>query len=98
MGNLIKIAWRLINWIGNCIHKIIKWWGPFKEGVNKNTYNYLIGKQNAIVTAQNPVGVGEVIAINNENSQLEDIAERKYMRLSMNDQQRVDELLAERDY
>jgi hypothetical protein len=98
MGNLIKTAWKCIKWIGNCIHRVIEWWGPFKEGVNRNTYNYLIGKQNAIVTAQNPVGVGEVLAINNEKSQLEDIADRKYMSLSMRDQQRVDELLEERNY
>lgn len=98
MGILLTIAKRLIKWIGNCIHRVIQWWGPFKEGVNKNTYNYLIGKQNSIVTAQNPVGVGEVLAINNEKFQLEDIAQKKYMRLSMNDQQRVDELLEERDY
>jgi hypothetical protein len=98
MGNFVNIAWRGIKWIGNCIHKIISWWGAFKEGVNQNTYNFLIGKQNEIMNTNNPRGVGEVIAIKSEKDQLEDIAERQYQSLSYDDQARVDELLSRRDY
>lgn len=98
MGSFISTAWRVIRWIGNCIHRVIGWWGSFKEEVNQNTYNFVIGKQNSILNANNPRGVGEVIAINKEKEQLEDIADRRYQQLTWDDQQRVDELLSRRDY
>lgn len=98
MGSFSSTAWKVIKWIGNCIHKVINWWGSFKEGVNQNTYNFVIGKQNSIVNANNPRGVGEVLAINKEKEQLEDIADRRYQQLTWDDQQRVDELLSRRDY
>ena len=98
MGNYVSIVWKLLTWIGNCIHRIIQWWGEFKNRVNQNTYNFLVGKQNQILNANNPQGVGEIIAINDEKSQLEDIAARKYKNLTYEDRQRVDDLLEERNY
>ena len=98
MGNFVSLAWKGIKWIGNCIHKVISWWGQFKDGVNQNTYNFLVGKQNQILNANNPRGVGEIIAINDEKSQLENIASRQYKHLTYEDRQRVDGLLDERDY
>lgn len=98
MGNFVSILRKLINWIGNCIHRIISWWGEFKERVNQNTYNFMIGNRNQILNANNPVGVGEILAINDEKSQLEDIAAKKYRNLTYEDQQRVDDLLDARDY
>ena len=98
MGNFVSLAWRGIIWIGNCIHRVISWWGAFKNLVNLNTYYFLMGKQNQILNANNPQGVGEIIAINDEKSQLEDIAARKYKNLTYEDRQRVDDLLEERNY
>ena len=98
MGNFVSIVWKGVKWIGNCIHKIISGWGAFKEGVNQNTYNFMMGNKNQILNANNPRGVGEILAINDEKSQLEDIAAKKYRNLTYEDQQRVDDLLDERDY
>ena len=98
MGNYVGYAWKGVNWIGNCIHRVISWWGTFKEFVNQNTFDFLLEKKNQILGANNPKDVGELIAINDEKSQLEKIAEKKYRNLTYEDRQRVNALLDERDY
>ena len=98
MGNLTSLAWRGIRWIGNCILIVISWWDSFKDRVNQNTFNVLIRRQDQILNALNPQGVGEIIAINDEKSQLEDIASRYNRNLTFEDRQRIDLLLDQRDY
>lgn len=98
MGSLSSLAWRGIKWIGNCINTIIKWWGKFKDRVDKKTYNFIIVNSAQILNTQNPIGVGEILAINKEKNQLDEIAEKIYKTLSSSDKQALKNLLDQKNY
>lgn len=98
MGTIAKVAKKCVNWIGNCIEKVISWWSPHKDKVNNITYNYIMININFINQSQDPKNVGEIMAIKKEKDQLEYISESIYKKLSWSDQQRIDGLLDQRDY
>ena len=98
MGGFIETAWRCVKWIGNCIYKVVTWWGPFMEGVNAIVHGFLMLKRNKIERSENPKTVGEVVAITKEKDQLEEKAQKLYKNLSSNDKNTVDELLEKRNY
>ena len=60
--------------------------------------NLLIIYQNVIIDADDPEVFGEVLAIRKEKSELESIAQQKYLKLSGRDRQNIDALLDNRDY
>ena len=62
------------------------------------TKRLLIIYQTVILNADNPETFGEVMAINKQKSELEIIAQRKYLSLSERDKESIDSLLANRDY
>ena len=98
MGGLASAAKKVIGWVGNCIEKVISWWSPHKEKVNKITYNYVMVNQNIIIQARDKKTVGEIMIIKKEKSQLEDISSENYKTLSWGDRERLDEILALRNY
>jgi len=98
MGAIASVAKKAISWIGNCIERVVSWWRGHKERVNNITYNYIMINVEFIKQSDDPKTVGEIMAIKKEKDQLEEICAAKYMSLSYNDQQRLDELLDQRDY
>ena len=98
MGGFIETAWRCVKWIGNCIYKVVTWWGPFMEGVNAIVHGFLMLKRRPIENSDNPKAVGEVVAIRKEKDQLEEKANSLYKNLSRNDKNTVDDLLKNRNY
>ena len=91
-------AIKLVTWIGNGIEKVVEWWSPHKEQVNRKAYDHIIVHQNLILQADDPRRFGEILAIDKEKSELEIISQRKYKNLTDNDRRRIDSLLAKRDY
>lgn len=98
MGAIASVAKKGVRWIGNCIERVVSWWRGHKERVNNITYNYIMINVEFIKQSDDPKTVGEIMAIKKEKDQLEEICVAKYMKLSYNDQQRLDELLDQRDY
>ena len=98
MGSFVETAWRCVKWIGNCIHRVIVWWGKFKEAVNSIVHSFLMENEIPILSADDPTTTGEVVAIRKEKDQLDEKANQMYETLSNNDKNTVDALLAKRDY
>lgn len=98
MGTFVETAWRCVRWIGRCIYTVVKWWGPFMEGVNQTVHAFLMLKRYIIERSDNPKTVGEVVAINKEKGELEKKADNLYRTLSNYDRNVVDDLLRERNY
>ena len=98
MGGFVETAWRCVKWIGNCIYRVIKWWGPFMEAVNAIVHGFLILSRSQIERSDNPKAVGEVVAIRKEKDQLEKKADSIYGGLSSKDKNTVDKLLEDRNY
>ena len=98
MGGFVTAAKKVVKWIGGCINKVISWWKSFRDDVDQKTINYIIIYQNVIIDADDPEVFGEVLAIRKEKSELESIAQQKYLKLSGRDRQNIDALLDNRDY
>ena len=98
MGSFFNAVKRVVKWIGGCISKVISWWRSFRDNVDQKTINYIIIYQNVIINADDPEVFGEVLAIKKEKSELEIIAQRKYLSLSSRDKESIDSLLANKDY
>ena len=98
MGGFVTAAKKVVKWIGGCINKVISWWKSFRDDVDQRTINYIIIYQNVIIKADDPEVFGEVLAIKKEKSELERIAQQKYLKLSGRDRQNIDALLDNRDY
>ena len=98
MGSFVDTVKRVVKWIGGCISKVISWWRSFRDAVDQKTINYIIIYQNVIINADDPDVFGEVLAIKKEKSELERIAQQKYLKLSGRDRQNIDALLDNRDY
>ena len=98
MGSFVNTVKRVVKWIGGCISKVISWWRSFRDNVDQKTINYIIIYQNVIIDADDPEVFGEVLAIRKEKSELEIIAQRKYLSLSSRDKESIDSLLANKDY
>ena len=98
MGGFVTAAKKVVKWIGGCINKVISWWKSFRDDVDQKTINYIIIYQNVIIKADDPEIFGEVLAIKKEKSELERIAQQKYLKLSGRDRQNIDALLDNRDY
>ena len=98
MGGFVTAARKVVKWIGGFINKVISWWKSFRDAVDQRTINYIIIYQNLIITADVPEVFGEVLAIKKEKSELERIAQQKYLKLSGRDRQNIDALLDNRDY
>jgi hypothetical protein len=98
MGGFVTAAKKVVKWIGGCINKVISWWKSFRDDVDQKTINYIIIYQNVIIKADDPEVFGEVLAIKKEKSELERIAQQKYLKLSGRDRQNIDALLDNRDY
>ena len=98
MGGFVTAAKKVVKWIGGCINKVISWWKSFRDDVDQKTINYIIIYQNVIIKADDPEVFGEVLAIKKEKSELERIAQQKYLKLSGRDRQNIDALLDNKDY
>ena len=98
MGAVANVVKKAINWIGNCIETVISWWSPHKERVNNITFQYIVINQDFINESHDPHAVMEIMSIKKEKDQLDEIADSKYRSLSWSDRQRLDELLAQRNY
>ena len=98
MGSFVNTVKRVVKWIGGCISKVISWWRSFRDNVDQKTINYIIIYQNVIINADDPEVFGEVLAIKKEKSELERIAQQKYLKLSCRDRQNIDALLDNKDY
>ena len=98
MGSFIDTVKRVVKWIGGCISKVISWWRSFRDAVDQKTINYIVIYKTVILNADNPDTFGEVMAINKQKSELEIIAQRKYLSLSERDKESIDSLLANKDY
>ena len=98
MGGFVTAAKKVVKWIGGCINKVISWWKSFRDDVDQRTINYIIIYQNVIIKADDPEVFGEVLAIKKEKSELERIAQQKYLKLSCRDRQNIDALLDNKDY
>ena len=98
MGGFVTAAKKVVKWIGGCINKVISWWKSFRDDVDQKTINYIIIYQNVIIKADDPEVFGEVLAIKKEKSELERIAQQKYLKLSCRDRQNIDALLDNKDY
>ena len=98
MGGFVTAAKKVVKWIGGCINKVISWWKSFRDDVDQKTINYIIIYQNVIIKADDPEIFGEVLAIKKEKSELERIAQQKYLKLSGRDRQNIDALLDNKDY
>ena len=98
MGSFVNAVKRVVKWIGGCISRVISWWRSFRDDVDQKTINYIIIYQTVILNADNPETFGEVMAINKQKSELEIIAQRKYLSLSSRDRSNIDALLDNKDY
>jgi hypothetical protein len=98
MGSFVETAWSCVKWIGNCIYRVISWWGEFMAAVNSFVHGFLMLKRAIIERSDNPKGVGEIVAIEKEKDQLDEKAKETYNTLSQKDKDTVDELLANRNY
>jgi len=98
MGSFFNAVKRVVKWIGGCISKVISWWRSFRDNVDQKTINYIIIYKTVILNADNPETFGEVMAINKQKSELEIIAQKKYLSLSSKDRKSIDSLLANKDY
>ena len=98
MGAVANVVKKAISWIGNCIQIVVSWWSSHKERVNNITYQYIVINEQFINESQDPQAVMEIMAIKKEKDQLDEIADTKYRTLSWSDRQRLDELLAQRNY
>ena len=98
MGAVANVVKKFVGFVGNCIQKVVSWWSSHKERVNNITYQYIVINQQFINDSQDPQTVMEIMAIKKEKDQLDEIADSKYRSLSWSDRQRLDELLAQRNY
>ena len=98
MGGFVTAAKKVVKWIGGCINKVISWWKSFRDDVDQKTINYIVIYKTVILNADNPDTFGEVMAINKQKSELEIIAQRKYLSLSTRDKESIDSLLANKGY
>lgn len=95
MGSVIDFIESIANWVVDKIASIIKWFGEIKDIVVGKIKNLLNSNREKIEKTENPKQVAKVIAAKKGISELQKYANDEERKLSSDDMNAVNDILAE---
>jgi hypothetical protein len=99
MGGFIEKVKELVNWIGDIIYKIIKWFEKdIREDVENKTQEFLLKNKEKIINSENPLKIGKIAGQQKALIELQKKVEEEKKELSSADLETIDSMLSSEEF
>lgn len=97
MGGFVSAVKRGVYWIGKMIARFIRWLCGYITAIGKTVAKFIFFHEKKIKTADDPKGVGKVVAIKKYKIEMDKLEKELSKDMSKKDLDLVDEMMEEDD-
>lgn len=93
MGGFVSAVGRFVDWLGDCISSVARWFSSFVDYVGGIVKRFIFGIEDTIKEADNPKNFGEAAATRKEGIEFRKKERESYNKLSYADKKKLDAML-----
>ena len=99
MGNFYEKIKKLVEWIGDIINKVIKWFNKeIRKDVENKTEEFLLKNEEKIKNSDNPVKIGKIVGQQKALIELQKKVEEEKKELSDADLLTIDSMFSDEEF
>lgn len=99
MGNFYEKIKKLVEWIGDIINKVIKWFNKeIRKDVENKTEEFLLKNEEKIKNSDNPVKIGKIAGQQKALIELQKKVEEEKKELSDADLLTIDSMFSDEEF
>ena len=99
MGNFYEKIKKLVEWIGDIINKVIKWFNKeIRKDIEKKIEDFLLKNEEKIKNSNNPVKIGKIAGQQKALIELQKKVEEEIKELSDADLRTIDSMFSDEEF
>ena len=98
MGSFAEKVKKLVNWIGNIIQKVIKWFSEIRKDVEKKTEDFLLKNEEKIKNSDDPMKLGKIAGQQKALRELQKRVDEEKKKLSNSDLETIESMFEDESF